>query len=140
MAEKLESGGVRGRKTPPALTKGAGGAAGGAAVERERRRALKKPAELVAYYTAKGMDEKAAHEKVIEDLQKALAVSFQSYPMQKMMLMDKQLKSNMDLFTQRLTVIERKVILRLDSNLWLFQRHCVKLSLGLGFGVLLIVS
>jgi len=55
------------------------------------------------------LDEKAAHEKVIEDLQKALAFSFQSYPMQKMMMMDKQVKTSMDLFTQRLAVIEQKV-------------------------------
>ncbi|KAG0608522.1 hypothetical protein M758_8G111500 [Ceratodon purpureus] len=108
MAERSESRGVQGRKTPPPFNKGAGGAGAGAKAEM-RKKALKKPAELVAHYTAKGLDEKAAHEKVIEDLQKALAFSFQSYPMQKMMMMDKQLKNNMDLFTQRLSVIEKKV-------------------------------
>lgn len=107
MAENLESKGGQGRKTPPPFKGGAGGGAGG----KMKRKALKKPAELVAHYTAKGMDEKAAHEKVIEDLQKALAFSFQSYPMQKMMMMDNQLKNNMDLFTQRLAVIETKVLL-----------------------------
>lgn len=76
-----------------------------------KKMARKSPAQLIAHYTAKGMDEKAASEKVIEDLQKALAFSFQSYPMQKMMVMDKQLRTNMDLFTQRLSVIEQKVSL-----------------------------
>ena len=125
MAEKLESG-AQGRKPPPPFKKGAGGVVTG----EMKRKALKKPAELVAYYTAKGLDEKAAHEKVIEDLQKALAFSFQSYPMQKMMMMDKQLKNNMDLFTQQLAVIEKKVLLRvqLNPNLWLLSGAVCEIS------------
>lgn len=114
MADKLAgTGAASGRRTPPPFKKGAGaGRAGGAAAAAEaKKKAFKKPAELVAHYTAKGLDEKAAHEKVIDDLQKALSFSFQSYPMQKMMMMDKQLKNNMDLFTQRLSVIEKKVSL-----------------------------
>lgn len=109
MADKLESSSraAPGRRSPPPFNNT--GAGGRAVAGEAKKKALKKPAELVAHYTAKGLDEKAAHEKVIEDLQKALAFSFQSYPMQKMMMMDKQLKTSMDLFTQRLSVIEQKV-------------------------------
>ena len=120
MADKLESTALGGRRSPPPVNKGTVPGA-------TNTKTLKNPAELVAHYTAKGLDEKAAHEKVIEDLQEALAFSFQSYPMQKMMMMDKQLKTSIDSFTQ---VIEQKVSFRVLwhclcclMNLWLTLRR-----------------
>lgn len=84
--------------------------AAGAAKQKKK---LTAPAVLIAHYTAKGMDEKAASQRVIEDLQKALAFSFESYPTQKVMMMDKLVKTNVESFNQRLSQIEAKVLLLL---------------------------
>jgi len=80
-----------------------------AGAAQQQKKKLKAPAVLIAHYTAKGMDERAASQKVIEDLQKALAFSFESYPTQKVMMMDKVVKSNVESFHQRLSQIEAKV-------------------------------
>lgn len=89
------------RRMPPPF-KPPGDAAGA-------KKKRKVPAELIAHYTAKGMDERAASEKVIDDLQKALSFSFESYPTQKVMMMDKALKSNVEAFNKRLSVLDAKV-------------------------------
>ena len=87
----------------------------------QQKKKLKAPAVLIAHYTAKGMDEKAASQRVIEDLQKALAFSFESYPTQKVMMMDKLVKDNVESFNQRLSQIEAKVLLLVPPTFFLLH-------------------
>ena len=103
MADQSSSMSSSGVRMPPPFNPAAG------AAQQQQKKKLKAPAVLIAHYTAKGMDERAASQRVIEDLQKALAFSFESYPTQKVMMMDKLVKSNVESFNQRLSQIEAKV-------------------------------
>lgn len=88
-----------------------------------------KPSVLIQHYVAQGLDTTAASEKVIEDLQAALQMSLERYPMQRMIAMDKSFRtsaSTLEAATKRLYDIEAK----LDAKPGVVQVFAAGLAAG----------